>query len=188
MSVKTNSKTIVQLKKVTLLFLKKGYHETSMQDIVDATGLNRSSIYNTFGSKLELFIQCFEKCETSYRIEVQKIILSSTSPLKTLTNIFELSTQNTINGYPFPNYISELKNEEAPIRKLIINQQEYLMDLFLNIVKRGQNLGTINNSKSDKQYAMYLLNAYQGLKVTNHLTDDKNMLKNVIYNTISLLE
>ena len=176
------------LKKITQLFFKKGYFATSMQDIVDATGLNRSSIYNTFGSKLELFTQCFEKCEANYRKEVQKIILVGNSPVKSLTDIFELSVENTINGQLTPNYISELKNEEQTIRKLIISQHEYLMDLFFNIVKRGQNLGSINNSKSAKQYALYLLNAYQGLKIVSHLTEDKNELKNVIHNTISLLE
>ena len=36
--------------KAMYLFHAKGYHLTSMQDLVDATGLNRSSIYNSFGS------------------------------------------------------------------------------------------------------------------------------------------
>ena len=37
------------------LFWKKGYNGTSMQDLVDVTGLNRSSFYNTFGDKFSLF-------------------------------------------------------------------------------------------------------------------------------------
>jgi TetR/AcrR family transcriptional repressor of nem operon len=60
--------------------------------------------------------------------------------------------------------------------------------LVLNIVKRGQNLGSINNSKSAKQYALYLLNAYQGLKVVAHLTEDKTDLKNTIHNTMVIIE
>ena len=43
--------------KVTSLFWEKGYHATSMQDLVDVTGLNRSSIYNSFGDKYNLFIE-----------------------------------------------------------------------------------------------------------------------------------
>ena len=37
------------------LFWKKGYHATSMQDLTEATGLNRSSLYNTFGCKMQLY-------------------------------------------------------------------------------------------------------------------------------------
>ena len=37
------------------LFIDKGYNGTSMQDIVDRTQLNRSSLYNTFGDKYQLY-------------------------------------------------------------------------------------------------------------------------------------
>lgn len=188
MSTRIKFETSTQLKKVTQLFFKKGYYATSMQDIVTTTGLNRSSIYNTFGSKLAFFIQCFEKCESNYRKEVQKIILSGANPIKSIIDIFELSIESTINGYLLPNYVSELKNEEPAIRKLVINQHEYLLDLFINIVKKGQDLGAINNSKSSKQYAIYLLNSYQGLKILNHISKDKNDLKNIIFNTMLILE
>ena len=39
----------------------KGFNGTSMQDLVDVTGLNRSSIYNSFGSKMELYLQSLKK-------------------------------------------------------------------------------------------------------------------------------
>ena len=45
--------TVIQ--KAQEVFWTKGYNGTSMQDLVDATQLNRSSIYNSFGSKHDLF-------------------------------------------------------------------------------------------------------------------------------------
>ncbi|RYY24930.1 MAG: TetR/AcrR family transcriptional regulator [Chitinophagaceae bacterium] len=46
--------------KAQKVFWKKGYHGTSMLDLVKATGLNPGSIYNTFGSKHDLFILCLK--------------------------------------------------------------------------------------------------------------------------------
>lgn len=46
--------------KAQKVFWKKGYYATSMQDLVKATGLNPGSIYNTFGSKHDLFLQCLK--------------------------------------------------------------------------------------------------------------------------------
>ncbi len=43
------------IEKAMSLFWEKGFEATSMADIVEVTGLNKSSIYNTFGSKEELF-------------------------------------------------------------------------------------------------------------------------------------
>ena len=37
------------------VFWEKGYEGTSIQDLEDATGLRRTSIYNTFGNKRALF-------------------------------------------------------------------------------------------------------------------------------------
>ena len=37
------------------LFSEKGFEATAMSDVVEATGLNKSSLYNAFGSKDELF-------------------------------------------------------------------------------------------------------------------------------------
>ena len=39
-----------------LLFWQQGYEATSIDDLEQHLGLNRSSIYNTFGSKHALFI------------------------------------------------------------------------------------------------------------------------------------
>jgi len=43
------------------LFSSKGYSETSMEDIVQATGVSRYGIYGTFGNKRELFEQALER-------------------------------------------------------------------------------------------------------------------------------
>ncbi len=43
------------------MFSSKGYSETSMDDIVRATGVSRYGIYGTFGNKRELFEQALER-------------------------------------------------------------------------------------------------------------------------------
>lgn len=43
------------------LFSSRGYSDTSMDDIVKATGVSRYGIYGTFGNKRELFEQALER-------------------------------------------------------------------------------------------------------------------------------
>ena len=45
------------------VFWEKGYEGTSMQDLVDVLGLSRSSIYETFGSKKDLYLVALDKYE-----------------------------------------------------------------------------------------------------------------------------
>jgi TetR/AcrR family transcriptional repressor of nem operon len=43
------------------LFSSKGYSDTSMDDIVRATGVSRYGLYGTFGNKRELFEQALDR-------------------------------------------------------------------------------------------------------------------------------
>ena len=44
-----------------LVFWAKGYEGTSIGDLTEAMGINRPSLYSTFGSKRELFIQVIDR-------------------------------------------------------------------------------------------------------------------------------
>ena len=59
------------------LFWEKGYHATSMNDLVDTLKLNRSSIYDTYGNKHSLFIKCLNnyilKKEEEYKAAVKRV-------------------------------------------------------------------------------------------------------------------
>ncbi|WP_424582648.1 TetR/AcrR family transcriptional regulator, partial [Tunicatimonas sp.] len=39
------------------VFWQKGYHATSYEDLVNRMGINRASMYNTFGDKHQLYMQ-----------------------------------------------------------------------------------------------------------------------------------
>ncbi len=60
------------------LFWRQGYDETSIEDIVGATGFNRYAIYNAFGGKLELFLTILE----NYYIERKNLFLTVLSDPK----------------------------------------------------------------------------------------------------------
>lgn len=49
------------LDRATELFWQRGYEGTSVQDLVDALGVNRASLYATFGDKAQLFESVLER-------------------------------------------------------------------------------------------------------------------------------
>lgn len=48
------------LEKAMFLFWQKGYAETSIGDLVKATGVQRYGLYSTFGDKHALFLDCLD--------------------------------------------------------------------------------------------------------------------------------
>jgi AcrR family transcriptional regulator len=47
-------------------FWRAGHADTSLDDLSRVTGLNRSSIYSSFGGKDELFLRCLDRYATRY--------------------------------------------------------------------------------------------------------------------------
>ena len=50
----------VALAKAMGVFWSQGYEATSTTDLMSAMGLSKSSLYQTFGSKRELFVRCLD--------------------------------------------------------------------------------------------------------------------------------
>src|SRR5262245_20802716 len=49
------------LDRATKVFWARGYEATSVQDLVEALGVNRASLYATFGDKAQLFAQVIDR-------------------------------------------------------------------------------------------------------------------------------
>ena len=75
---------------VTLrLFANRGFNAASLDDLVEATGLLRGSIYKAFGSKLNLFLLGFKSCADSFDIENELHLDILTVALRDLAEVDE---------------------------------------------------------------------------------------------------
>ena len=61
---------------VQALFWQQGYEATSLADIVEASGLNKSSLYNAFGSKQQLFALVLDRYINA-RLEMLVMVVDS---------------------------------------------------------------------------------------------------------------
>ncbi len=62
--------TDVALDKAMRLFWRKGYLDTSIDDLVSETGVGRSGLYGTFGGKRDLFFAAL----TRYRNLIHPLV------------------------------------------------------------------------------------------------------------------
>jgi AcrR family transcriptional regulator len=62
------------------IFRQKGYHATSMQNIADAVGLQKGSLYHYISSKEELLFRIFERSTGALTQQLEEIIAAKDSP------------------------------------------------------------------------------------------------------------
>jgi len=69
------------------IFTKKGYANTSVEDIAAAAGYTRGAFYSNFGGKSELFFELLRRESTKINLEFQRILESSTDKTELETQI-----------------------------------------------------------------------------------------------------
>lgn len=159
------------LNKVTRLFWEKGYNGTSMQDLVDVTGLNRSSLYNSFGDKFQLFTEALKNYQANQNKQLQSVVKNKKSPKAALRSLFENIKESLINsennrGCFLTNCTSEL-SYDPKIRSFLADNKDRVTALFEEMIIKAQEAGEIDKEKDAKSIALYLFSNLQGLRVTS---------------------
>src|SRR5579885_2347645 len=77
----------VALGKALDLFRKDGFAATSLDDLSEATGMNRPSLYAAFGDKRELYIKSYARYRTDARAAMVEIFRGELPIRERLTRI-----------------------------------------------------------------------------------------------------
>lgn len=78
------------VERVMMLFWEKGFEATAMADIVEVTGLNKSSLYNTFGSKDELYALALDHYLELRKRMLAELLVDGTAGLDDITAFLAL--------------------------------------------------------------------------------------------------
>uniref|UniRef100_UPI0031D418AF TetR/AcrR family transcriptional regulator n=1 Tax=Saccharothrix mutabilis TaxID=33921 RepID=UPI0031D418AF len=177
-------------------FWVNGYHATSTQDLCDATGLGRSSIYNTFTSKHELFTRALTRyleAMTARQLEVLED--SAKSPLERIRALFDLllagEEENRRGdrgiGCLTVNTVVELGGADPATARLIERDQDRRMTALRAVIARGQRDGEIRATRDADQLARFLNSVVAGIRVAGQSGADRDVLAGIAATALDAL-
>lgn len=180
------------LARATALFLSKGYNGTSMDDITKATGLSRSSLYNSFGDKHSLFMRCLQYYQTNEHGALAQAVSGVTSPVKRIKTAFRFLVELIMkddkrNGCLLVNTTAELANTDKEVCNLVFQNTDIVEGIFTQWVKEAQDLGEISKTFTPKAIARHLFNTYVGLRISGQSSADKKFLDDIVKVSLSVL-
>lgn len=160
------------MERVMELFWKKGYNGTSMQDLVDVTGLNRSSFYNSFGDKFSLFEQALKYYQEQQNQLLSESFSEAKSPKQAIMALFmgisdDIRSGNQ-KGCMFTSCTSEMSHDPA-VKDFLVDNMERVVNSFAALLREAQKQGEISMSKDPGTQALYLFSSLQGLRLTSML-------------------
>ncbi len=158
------------LQRAMTLFWERGYEATSVQDLVDRTGVNRSSLYSAWGDKQGVFLAVLDR----YRDHVVGRRLCDleqpNSALAEVRGYFEGLAQTgpgerIRNGCLMTNSAVERAPRDAVSARRIRAHLERLEEAFRGALARARERREIRRDTDVDDLARYLTGSAQGLGV-----------------------
>ncbi|MFT4755491.1 MAG: TetR/AcrR family transcriptional repressor of nem operon, partial [Vicingaceae bacterium] len=181
------------LNKAMKLFWEKGYYATSMENLVSTLGINRASLYTTFGSKYDLFEQALDKYNSTNSARIADYLYYQLNVRKGLQLLFEnLITEALLGGCSkgcfMVNTTTELANFNPVLDKKLQDSRLNLETVFYNYLKYGVDNGQISPYKDMKTIAAYLFTVQSGLYVNSKINSSKEELGKTVTAALSILD
>lgn len=152
------------------LFSSKGYSETSMDDIVRATGVSRYGIYGTFGNKRELFEQALERYADGMGRQSYLRLLEPDASLAHIRRIFieridHLCAASVRPGCLFVHTAMELAPHDHEIQGVLQKFMQRMAKAFSIGLESAKRRGEVRDDLDVRAAGEFLTGAMFGLAV-----------------------
>ncbi len=173
------------------LFWRKGYDATSIQDLVDYTGVNRASLYNEFGDKHSLFLLALERYTDSVVPRRIGILTGPDAGVAAIREYFEAVVSDLLgrqgkHGCLMVNTATELAAHDAKAAGIVGRHFERLERAFEHTLRSAARRGEYGGARI-KATARYLASSAQGLMVVGKARRDRRVLKDIVERTLTSL-
>lgn len=180
------------LAKAMRAFWERGYEATSVQDLVDRTGVNRGSLYGTYGDKRQLFLAALWKYDKDIRQKTLARLASECSPRDAIRELLVRFSTGLIEkgddaGCLMTNTALEMAAHDPQIRDIVAHAQGQIEIFFNTMIVKGQQLGEFPTEIDPDRAAKGLLASLFGLLVLVRSRPDKSLLSSVIEDALARL-
>ncbi|MGY8667106.1 TetR/AcrR family transcriptional regulator [Bradyrhizobium sp. UFLA05-109] len=142
----------VALGKALDLFRTQGFAATSLDDLSEATGMNRPSLYGAFGDKRELYIKSYQRYREQARASMVEIFRADLPLRERLERIFASALAIYLSGETGPRgcFTVVTAASEAvgdpEIRAMVLEGLTELDKAFANCFRRAREKGELPES------------------------------------------
>ena len=175
------------------VFWARGYEAASVGELVKQMGINRQSLYDTFGDKHTLYLAALDR----YReVEGRRMfeLLERPGPVKrALRQLFERVIEHSLGegdrrGCFMGNATSELAGRCRETAEKACNNMAAAEEALYRALLRGKREGEIAGRAVLRTVARFLYSCLQGLQLMSKATRDRKTLEDVVRVTLSVLD
>ena len=169
---------------LTALFWQKGYSQTSMADLVEVSGVHKSSLYSTFGTKEELFAKILRRYLEGQMQMISELIDRAGPGVEGIHAFLEflrgnLASESGRRGCLLASASSELRGTAPGFEDLGIEHRKALRERLRGLISQAEREETANDTVTDQRTDLFMT-FMLGLNLTVRGGADENEIGRII--------
>lgn len=172
------------LERAMQVFWAKGFEATSLDDLCNATGLGRSSLYAAFGDKQGLYLNALERYEAAAVARITAALSSSTSPREGIVAFIDRIIDDIVTGPGrrgcfIGNCAAELARQDRSVAAHVRQSIERVQNTFRDALLQAKGAGQLGKNADVDALAAFLMSGVQGLRLVGKANPDRALLKSI---------
>ncbi|MEV7994855.1 TetR/AcrR family transcriptional regulator [Streptomyces sp. NPDC086077] len=162
-------------------FSRNGYDGTSIQDLVEATGVGRGSLYAAFGSKEGLYLAAMDRYREFYALPLVEILRKGAPGRELLREVLlaavdEIVMDGSRRACLMVGAVVGRIAHDPEVSAHIQSTTGMLEDALALVIAEAQADGQFSDRNDPGNLARYLVVTLQGLRVMGALNPDRTSL------------
>ena len=166
-------------------FWSRGYEATSMHDLVACTGINRASLYATYGDKHALFLSSLRMFADTVHHRRLADLEAGCGPREAIRQsllafVPQQSGKKGSRGCFLTNTALELAAHDPEAGRVVARAQKQTEAWFARMIRKGQALGEIGPDVKPAEAASTLLACLIGVSVLSRSRPERTLLHAIV--------
>ena len=180
------------LDRALTLFWDNGYRGTSMDMLTTSLGVEKPSVYATFGSKQGLYLEALSQYR-QWVIDTMNGLLDGapnarTGIDRTVRTMMSRGTRTHRKGCFATNSALELSDHDDDARALVRDTFADMAALLRKAIQRAQSEGSVRTDCTAEVLAQYLLNGIEGARILERTKASARSMEEVASLTLRALD
>ncbi|MBC8461939.1 MAG: TetR/AcrR family transcriptional regulator [Deltaproteobacteria bacterium] len=173
-------------KKSLQVFSVKGYFNTSISDILEATGLTKGGLYGHFASKEDIWYAVYDEAVKIWRSIVFKDINNITNPLERIEITIEYHLANYLGedvfdgGCFFVNMLVEISGQSEQMSKHILRGFVQFSRLLRTWLEDADDKGLLKEGLNYREISNFIIISLNGAATLYSASKDTSIWKETI--------
>lgn len=151
-------------------FRRHGFAAASLDDLTEAMGIGRQSLYATYGDKRALFLQGLRWYADGMVARFAKWLDGDGPPLETITAVLReiarfAASPEGADGCFMTNSAADLAARDPDVRGILVDAYTRIEDTFARALRRARRSGALPPDRDPRAIARFLVTFIQGLRV-----------------------